>query len=69
MFLTRSKEPPVAITEAFLKMHKHANGGMLRYDQGGKLTQSDEFRIKMIDGCGYVTESTGANNPAKNGGA
>jgi hypothetical protein len=67
-FLTKSKEPPITILNAF--MSKFGTGsGIIRTDQGGKLAQSNAFRETMLKDFGYVVECTGADSPSQNGGA
>ncbi len=67
-FLTKSKEPPVAILRAF--MSKYGTGsGVIRTDQSGKLARSTAFRNTMLQDFGYVIEPTGTDSPSQNGGA
>jgi hypothetical protein len=66
-FLTKSKEPPLAILRAF--MFKYGTGnGLIRMDQGGKLAWSKAFCDTMLQDYGYVVEPTGADSPSQNGG-
>ena len=37
VFLTKSKDPPIDIVESFLGKFGHAEGGIVRTDQGGEL--------------------------------
>ena len=67
-FLTPTKEPPIAILQAFMKKFGSGNG-LIRTDQGGELARSDTFRASMLDNYGYVVEPTGADSPSQNGGA
>jgi hypothetical protein len=67
-FLTKLKEPPINILQAFMK--KFGIGtGVIRTNQGGKLARSDSFWETMLKIFGYVVESTGADSPSQNGGA
>jgi hypothetical protein len=67
-FLTKSKEPPIAILNAFMSKFGKGNG-IIRTDQGGKLARSNAFRDTMLKDFGYVVECTGADSPSQNGGA
>jgi hypothetical protein len=67
-FLTKTKDPPLAILRA--SMTKYGAGtGLIRMDQGSKLAQSKAFCNTMIQDFGYVVEPTGADSPSQNGGA
>ncbi len=67
-FLTKTKEPPIDILQAFLR--KFGIGtGVIRTDQGRKLARSDSFCETMLNEFGYVVEPTGADSPSQNGGA
>ncbi len=66
-FLTKSKEPPLAILRAFMLKYGTGNG-LIRMDQGGELTWSKAFRDMMLQDYGYVVEPTGADSPSQNGG-
>ena len=50
-FLTKSKEPPIAILRAFMLKYGTGNG-IVRTDQGGKLARSDAFRATMLKDFG-----------------
>lgn len=49
VFLTKSKEPPVDLIRAFLKIHGRDDGGLIRTDQGGELANSAAFRKAMFE--------------------
>ena len=68
VFLTESKTPPIAILRAFLTKFGLVKG-VLRTNQGSKLTRSVEFRKTMMNDFAYTEEPTGANSPSQNGGA
>jgi hypothetical protein len=67
VFLTKSKEPPMDIIDAFLKRHGHSNGGSLRTDQGGELARSSHLLDMVLRKYNYVFEPTGADSPSQNG--
>jgi hypothetical protein len=69
IFLTATKEPPVAIVQAFLAQHGHADGGCIRTDQGGELARSPAFRDLLLRDFNYTIEPTGADSPSQNGSA
>jgi hypothetical protein len=68
VFLTESKNPPIAILRAFLTKFGLAKG-VIRTNQGGELSRSNAFRTTMMDEFTYTVEPTGANSPLQNGGA
>jgi hypothetical protein len=66
-FLTKSKEPPIDILQAFMK--KFGIGtGIIRTNQGGKLACSNSFWEIMLKDFGYFVEPMAANSPSWNGG-
>jgi hypothetical protein len=67
-FLTESKEPPLAICNAFLLKFGNVSG-IIRCDQGGELVRSAAFITVMSPDFGYVVKPTGADSPSQNGGA
>jgi hypothetical protein len=67
-FLTKSKEPPIAICTAFLQNFENLKG-IIRCDQGGKLGRSTLFITIMLKDCGYIVEPTGSNSASQNSGA
>jgi hypothetical protein len=67
VFLTKSKDPPLYIVWAFLRLHGHADGGSIRTDQGGELASSFAFGDLVLKEFGYTLELTGANSPSQNG--
>jgi hypothetical protein len=67
-FLTKLKEPPLAILHAFLSKYGNGNG-IIRTDQDGKLAHSGKFCESMLKDFRYVVECTGADSPSQNGGA
>ncbi len=67
-FLTKSKEPPLAILWAFMLKYRTGNG-LIRTDQACELAGSKAFCNTMLQDYGYVVEPTGADSPSQNGGA
>jgi hypothetical protein len=68
VFLCKSKDPPIATVEWFLKANGLPAGGNIRCDQGGELASCTEFVTKMAL-LGYDVEPTGADSPEQNKGA
>jgi hypothetical protein len=66
-FLTKSKEPPLDIIDAFLARHGHSNGESLCTDQGGKLARLSHLLDMVLRRYNYVMEPTGTNSPSQNG--
>jgi hypothetical protein len=67
IFLTKSKEPPVELTQLFMKEFANADGGKIRVDQGGELARSTFWRTTMLTEFQYKVEPTGADSPSQNG--
>jgi hypothetical protein len=67
VFLTKSKNPPLDIVRAFLRLHGHTDGGCIRTDQGGELASSSAFGDLVLKEFGYTLEPTGADSPSQNG--
>jgi hypothetical protein len=67
-FLTKTRDPLLAILHAFMSKYG-AGTGLIRTNQGGKLAQSKAFRNTMLQDFGYVVEPTGVDGPSQNGGA
>jgi hypothetical protein len=65
--LTSSKEPLINIVKTFLTLFSHTNGSSILTDQGGELTQSQEFRDMVLQDHTYAVEPTGADSPSQNG--
>jgi hypothetical protein len=59
-FLTKSKEPPLDIIDAFLAQHGHSHGGCLRMDQGGELACSSHLLDMVL--CKYIPQWTRISN-------
>ena len=67
VFLTASKDPPVAIVQHFLTTYGLTKGyRALCLDQGGELWRSDALRT-ITDAAHYVMEPTGSDCPHQNG--
>jgi hypothetical protein len=54
VFLTKSKEPPLNIVETFLGHFGHADGGVVRTDQGSELARSSKFCDTILRNYQYV---------------
>jgi hypothetical protein len=67
IFLTASKEPPIAIVWEFLTQHGHDNGRCMQTDQGGKLARNHSFQDMVLREFHYTLEPTGADSPSQNG--
>jgi hypothetical protein len=67
VFLTASKEPPLAIVSKFLRHHGHEDRGSICTNQGGKLACSFEFQDLILQKFYYTLEPTGADSPSQNG--
>ena len=67
VFLTNTKEPPLAILDAFLSRFGHEKGGSIRTDQGGELARSFALSDLVLRTHKYVLEPTGADSPSQNG--
>jgi hypothetical protein len=59
VFLTKSKDPPLDIVWAFLRLHGHTDGGCIRMDQGGKLASSFAFGDLVLKEFSHTLEPTG----------
>ncbi len=67
-FLSKTKEPPLAILRAFMKKFGITNS-VIQMDQGSKLAWSVDFSMEMLQEFTYLIEPTGADSPSQNGGA
>jgi hypothetical protein len=67
IFLTKSKEPPVELTQIFMRSFANEDGGFIRCDQGGKIARSSDWRTAMLKEFQYVVEPTGTDSPSQNG--
>jgi hypothetical protein len=67
VLLTKSKNPPLNIVWAFLRLHGHTDGGCIRTDQGGKLASSFAFGDLILKEFGYTLEPMGADSLSQNG--
>jgi hypothetical protein len=67
VFLTASKDAPVAILQKFLATHGRQSGYRgIRVDQGGELCTSNALRKVFFD-ADYTLEPTGNDSPNQNG--
>ena len=68
VYLTASKDPPIAFVEQFLDRYGLKSGQQrnIRTDQGGELWKSTKFRTLALL-KGYLLEPTGSDDPAQNG--
>ena len=67
VFLTASKDPPLALVSRFLQEHGLKTGyRAIRVDQGGELCTSDAIRRVFFD-AGYSLEPTGNDSANQNG--
>ena len=68
IFLAKTKEPPLAILNAFLTQHglKKNQPKFVRTDQGGEPARSTAFRTPMAR-HNHTVETTGADNSSQNG--
>jgi hypothetical protein len=66
-FLTKTKEPPIDILQAFLRKFGISTG-VIWTNHGGKLARSDSFCETMLNKFGYVVELTGTDSPSQNSG-
>jgi hypothetical protein len=67
VFLTKSKNPPLDIVQAFLRLHGHTDGGCIHTDQGGELASSFAFGDLLLKEFGYTLGPTGADSLSQNG--
>jgi hypothetical protein len=58
VFLTTSKDPPIAILRAFMKQFA-SKTGLVWTDQGDELARCGDFRTMMLEEFNYVVEPTG----------
>jgi hypothetical protein len=47
IFLTKSKEPPIDLTQIFMKEFANSDGGKIRVDHGRELARSTSSSIKL----------------------
>ena len=68
IYLTASKDPPLAFVEQFLDRYGLQQGQQrnIRTDQGGELWKSNKFRTLVLL-KGYLLEPTASDDPAQNG--
>jgi hypothetical protein len=66
-FLTKTKEPPTDLLDAFFSCFGHKLGGSVRTDHGGKLAHSSALSDLLLQKYRYVFEPTGADSPSQNG--
>ena len=67
LFPMCTKKPPIGIISLFLETFGHEDGGFIRFNQGGELACSTEWRTMALNKCHYVVEPTGADSPSQNG--
>jgi hypothetical protein len=66
-FLTKSKEPPTDLLDAFFSCFGHELGGSVCTNQVGKLARSSALSDLLLQKHRYVLEPTGADSPSQNG--
>jgi hypothetical protein len=66
-FLTKMKEPPTDLLDAFFTRFGHELGGSVRTDQGGELARSSALGDLLLRKHQYVLKPTGSNSPLQNG--
>ena len=68
VFLLKSKDPPLALVDKFLKAHgRHdSTSRIIRTDGDGALALSSEFRKMVLHEHGYVVEVTGSDSSSQN---
>jgi hypothetical protein len=66
-FLTKTKEPPTDLLDAFFSHFGHDLGGSICTDQGGKLAHSGALANLLLWKHRYITKPMGANSPSQNG--
>jgi hypothetical protein len=64
VFLTSSKDPPLDLVSAFLRLHGHVDGGLVRTDQGGELAWSHAFQEMLLWDHSYTLKPTGSDSPS-----
>ncbi len=67
VFLTKSKDPPLDIAWAFLRLHGHTDGGCIRTDQGGEFASSSTFGYLVLKEFSYTLKPMGTDSPSQNG--
>jgi hypothetical protein len=67
IFLTKTKDPPIELTQIFMRKFGNEDGGFIRCDQGGELAKSTKWRTTMLEEFNYLVEPTGADSPSQNG--
>ena len=68
VYLSASKQPPLAIVQQFLDRYgiKEGSFRQVRCDQGGELAKSSKFR-EIVQQSGYSVEPTSSDNSSQNG--
>jgi hypothetical protein len=66
-FLTKMKEPPTNLLDAFFTRFRHKLGGSVRTDQSGELAHSSALGDLLLRKHRYVLEPTGSDSPPQNG--
>ncbi len=67
VFLTKSKEPPLDLSDTFLDCFGHRNGISIRSDHGGELARLFAYSDLLLRKHKYVVEPTGTDSPSQNG--
>ncbi len=65
-FLTKMREPPINLLDAFSSRFGHELGGSVRTNQGGKLAGSGALTDLLLWKHQCVLEPTGADSPSQN---
>ncbi len=66
-FLTKTKEPPTNLLNAFFTHFGHELRGSVHTDQGGELARSSALGDLLLRKHRYVLEPTGSDSPSQNG--
>ena len=66
-FLTKTKEPPTDLLDAFFTRFGHKLGGSVCTDQGGELTHSSALGDQLLRKHRYVLKPTESDSPLQNG--